>query len=273
MAYACEVIEIGEIAVNDFKSLKSENSKLQSVWDVISRKRDTLFCETGFQNLNNISMYPKIQVSMYPGLSASYCPYENVIKVNILTLLFSVSEESFQKFLPKISQNGIIINPFYRISGTFLHEFDHYLFFKERNLIGSDRGIIEEFKKNNFSKIEKRAYCKEMDFYKNYKNLNHPIYDISIGRVKHANSRYELKPSLIISNTSRFQIEEIIEDTKNRVNSLKNLKISEYNEKIKCEDIERFTEIGKLFSLKFDKNREKNEYETIDLDWRTQHLT
>jgi hypothetical protein len=88
-----------------------------------------------------------------------YDAEQDKIEYNLLGLFFELSEDL----------NFVYPTLPWKLGGEIIHEFDHYQFLRENDMVGKGEKQ-DKFKKTHLVEIEKRAYSKQLDFLKNCLN-------------------------------------------------------------------------------------------------------
>jgi hypothetical protein len=106
-----------------------------------------------------IGAFKTIHLTVDPKISMQYDSEQNTLDYHLWSLFFALCGDDGNRFCIPI--------PPWKLGGEIVHEFDHYLFLKEHDMIGKVKDKADEFKEKNLAEIEKRASSQQIIFLKN----------------------------------------------------------------------------------------------------------
>jgi len=143
------------LSCKNFSALsKTENQALlKEAWANVKRNIRRYFRNYATSLGLIINAFKKINLTIDPNLHYGYDPEKDVLIFNLWSLFFSLTSDEFATPTPP-----------WQTAGVLIHEFDHYLFFRESSMIGKTEKNYDEFNKEHLGELEKRAFHNQVTF-------------------------------------------------------------------------------------------------------------
>ena len=200
------------------------------------------------------------EFTLYPRISIGFEPQRNVLIVNLWSWMFSM--------LSSIEQSEIGFAPLCLKASELVHEFQHYLYLNEHEMIGAPEEESELFRKNHGSLMEEKAFRKQINVLQKYKKVADPeIFLITFKVDSWENGRtcrfttikeHRQKTDDLIDSLVR-QYEEAIELAKEDASA------SKYEEESDKHDCEINEAISKALNLPIDVRLDKSHFKSISV--------
>jgi hypothetical protein len=153
------------LSCKNFESLKVSKNVilLEKAWNHVKSEMESYFRGYSFDFQSVIEKFKKIRLTTDPNMIAAYIPEIDTLIFNLWALFFSPVKDGF-------------CIPTYPLKNceTLIHEFDHYSFFKEHDMISKTEIEYEEFDKTYENQREKRAFLSERNFLEKYREKTFP---------------------------------------------------------------------------------------------------
>lgn len=141
------------------------------VWNNIIEETSILFQKCNYNQ--NVCEVGKAGFTLSPDAGFAFDSMVEAYQINIWSLLFCLQEE----------ESSIFFNPSSLIASDLVHEYSHFSFWKQHNVLGKDKQTKEEFDSNHGFENERYALTKERDFLKQLIEVVSPSIDIVFFRV------------------------------------------------------------------------------------------
>ena len=199
------------MSCKNFESLKQGKNRilLGQVWENIKSELGHYFRNHSPSLQSIVSGFRKIRFTIDPTEVAEYDPRTEAMIFNLWALFFHPIEHEY-----------CIPSPPLKICETLIHEFDHYSFLKEHNMIGRTDQEFYKFNEEYYTEVEKRAISSQCSFLKRCKErppLHQTSYKIRVTRwTENGNPlHYSIRPFAITKEVTLELIDGMIMDCEN----------------------------------------------------------
>ena len=154
------------LAYTNFKMLKDNQESLKRTWQKLRGEIFPYFRKYN-RSLEQISKdFGKITITNDPAIAYCFDSDRIALEFNVLNLFFSSC--------PSQTKGDFVAVLPWKLGGQLVHEHDHYLWYKEHDLISKTKKEADEFYEKHIAEIESRAFRNQIAFLENAKD-NLPI--------------------------------------------------------------------------------------------------
>jgi hypothetical protein len=136
---------------------------LEQIWENIKDRLDPYFKNYHRSLQTIVGAFTRIHLTIDPTLVGAYDPKADAFSYNLWELFFSPVKDAF----------CVPSHPL-KICETLVHEFDHYCYLKEHDMICKTDREYAEFDKTHRFKVEKRAFLSQIHFLRHCKEKAPP---------------------------------------------------------------------------------------------------
>lgn len=236
------------------------NHALKDVLDLTLDEIGGFFQLVGESWQDVIQAFRTWEFTLYPRISIGFESRRNVLIVNLWSWMFSM--------LSNMEQSEIGFAPLCLKASELVHEFQHYVYLNEHEMIGAPEEESELFRENHGSLMEEMAFRKQVNVLQKYKKVADPeIFLITFKVDTWENGRtckfaiikeYRQKTEDLINRLVR-QYEEAIEL------ATEDASASKYKEESDKHDCEINEAISKALNLPIDVRSDKSHFKTISV--------
>ena len=131
--------------------------KFNAIWDKSKKEIQDIIKKCG--HTINLQNSKKIGLTLKPNKTFAFSPQNNAYLINVWFFLLCNDEQR------------ACIKPSWYLANYFVHEYNHYEFFRDHDMLLQDKKTTEHFIKAHYKEAEEKAYLKEINFLKNAETL------------------------------------------------------------------------------------------------------
>jgi hypothetical protein len=199
------------LSCKSFDSLKKGKNRilLGQVWENTKNELEYYFRNNRISLQSILDSFNKIRFTINPTEVGEYDPRIDALILNLWALLFH----------PIALEFCAPTHPL-KICESLVHEYDHYCYLKENELIGKQEEKIAEFSSKHYNEVEKRALLSQCDFLEMCKKkaFSHKTsYRIRVNKWSEKGKPLNpwIQPFPITRETTLSLIDGMISDVKN----------------------------------------------------------
>lgn len=247
------------LSCKDFSSLNDSVNQtlLKETWINIKSELRAYFKNNVISLQSIVKTFKRIIITIDPRLPCAYDPEKDVLIFNLWSLFFTLTNDGFATPVPP-----------WDAAGQLVHEFDHYLYFKENDMIGKREKDYEEFDKENLCHLEKRAYSNQKTFLEKCKNkvpFETLMYKIKIRNWSQDGKFIDFEAPIIqmCKEKMKDSIDHAICQISNIVDSIDTGK--RYDVLSTEDSVNKHSKMIEILSLPIKLDREKKDYPKIEI--------